>query len=52
LDLEYTAITSSVTPVTFKTYTNNANFGSSIVATDYCEVEGAVRFQFRGLLGV
>jgi hypothetical protein len=52
LDLEFTAIGSSVTPVTFKTYTNNANFGSSIVATDYCEVEGAVRFQFRGLQGV
>ncbi len=52
LDLEYTAISTSVTPVTFKSYTSNANFGSSIVATDYCEVEGHIRFQFRGLLGV
>jgi hypothetical protein len=51
-DLAYTAIGTAVTPVTFKTYTNNANFGSSIVATDYCEIEGAIRFQFRGLQGV
>jgi hypothetical protein len=52
IDLQFTDINTSVTPVTFKTYTSNANFGSSIVATDYCEVEGAVRFQFRGLQGI
>jgi hypothetical protein len=52
LDLQYTAIGTSVTPVTFKVFTNNANFGSSVVATDYCEIEGAIQFQFRGLLGV
>jgi len=52
LDLQYTAIATSVTPVTFKVYTDNANFGSSAVATDYCELEGSLRFQFRGLFGI
>jgi hypothetical protein len=52
LDLQYAAINGGNTPVTFKFYTNNANFGSSIVATDYFEVEVRMRFQFRGLLGV
>jgi len=52
LDLQYIPIATSVTPVTFKVYTNNANFGSSIVATDYLEVEPVFQFQFRGLVGV
>jgi hypothetical protein len=52
LDLQYSAIGTAYSPVTFKVYTDNANFGSSIVATDYVEVEGEIRFQFRGLLGV
>jgi len=52
LDLQYSALSSSPQPATFKVFTNNANFGSSIVATDYLEVEPAFQFQFRGLLGV
>lgn len=52
LDLQYTAIGSSVTPVTFKWYTSNSTYGSSIVATDYLEIIPYYRLQFRGLLGV
>jgi hypothetical protein len=52
LDLQYTPIAGSVTPVTFKFFTNNANFGSSIVATDYFEIQSRLRVQFRGLMGV
>ncbi len=51
-DLGYTAIGSSNIVATFKLYTNNANFGSSIVATAYAEVVPRFRFQFRGLVGV
>jgi hypothetical protein len=51
LDLQYHAIGTAYTPVSFKFYTNNANFGSSVVATDYFEVEVSMRVQFRGLLG-
>jgi hypothetical protein len=50
LDLQYYAIGTAYTPVTFKVYTNNANFGSSIVATDYMEIVPVARVQFRGLL--
>jgi hypothetical protein len=52
LDLQYQVISAVTQPATFKIYTDNANFGSSIVATDYFEVEPEFRFQFRGLLGV
>jgi len=52
LDLQYQAIATTFTPVTFKFYTDNANFGSSIVATDYLEISGEFQFQFRGLQGV
>jgi len=53
LDLQYTPIAiTNIVPSTFKVFTNNANFGSSIVATDYLEVEPVFQFQFRGLLGV
>jgi len=52
LDLQYSAIGTTYTPVTFKAYTDNANFGSSVVATDYLEVSGMFQFQFRGLAGV
>jgi hypothetical protein len=51
-DLQYQPIGTSYVPVTFKFFTNNANFGSSIVATDYFEIESRFRMQFRGLLGV
>jgi len=52
LDLQYQVITAVTQPATFKIYTDNANFGSSIVATDYFEVEPEFRVQFRGLQGV
>jgi len=52
LDLQYQVITAVTQPATFKVYTDNANFGSSIVATDYFEVEPEFRVQFRGLQGV
>lgn len=51
-DLLYTPIANSFTPATFKVYTDNANFGSSIVATDYFEITCQFRVQFRGLQGV
>jgi len=52
VDLQYNAVGTPATLVTFKGFTNNANFGSSIVATDYYEVEPEFQFQFRGLQGV
>jgi hypothetical protein len=54
LDLQYTPIANyaSYQPAAFKIFTNNTNFGSSVAATDYCEVEGYYRFQFRDLVGV
>jgi hypothetical protein len=51
-DLLYTAIGSGFTPAAFKVYSDNANFGSSIVATDYFETTAEFRIQFRGLQGV
>lgn len=51
-DLLYTPIANSFTPASFKMYTDNANFGSSIVATDYFEITCQFRVQFRGLQGV
>jgi len=52
LDLQYQAIGNSVTVSSFKTFTNNAQFGSSVVATDYMEIEPEFQLQFRGLQGV
>jgi hypothetical protein len=50
-DLQYTTTSGSYqVPVRFKAYTNNANFASSIVATDYFEVIPEFQFQFRGLM--
>lgn len=49
LDLQYSPIGTTYTPVSFKAYTNNADFGSSITATDYFEILGTARVQFRGL---
>jgi len=51
-DLAYQPIGTVFNPVTFKFYTDNSNFGSSVVATDYFEVEMGLRFQFRGLQGI
>lgn len=50
LDLEWTAISGTKTPVYFKFYTNNANMGSSVVATDYFMVQLDLTYQFRGFL--
>jgi len=52
LDLQYIATSASATLASFKVFTNNTNFGSSTVATDYLEVEPVFEFQFRGLQGV
>jgi len=52
LDLQYLAISATANVSSFKSFTNNAQFGSSIVATDYVEIEPEFQFQFRGLLGV
>jgi hypothetical protein len=50
LDLQYIAIgAAAVNVTTFKSYTNFTNFGSSIVATDYLEIEPEFQVQFRGL---
>jgi hypothetical protein len=51
LDLQYVAIGATTNPSTLKFYTDNANFGSSIVASDYFIVEPLFEFQFRGLQG-
>jgi len=53
LDLQYIATTTVNIPLaTFKMFSNNTNFGASVVATDYCEIEPFYQFQFRGLQGV
>jgi len=49
LDLQYSPIATVVNVAFFKTYTNNALFGSSAVATDYVEFIPVFQFQFRGL---
>ncbi len=52
LDLQYTTIaTTNVVPVTYKVFTNNANFGASTVATPYLEIVPEFLVQFRGLQG-
>lgn len=52
VDLAYLAISTVTNVATLKEYTNNANFGSSTVATDYYEVIPKFQVQFRGLQGV
>jgi hypothetical protein len=51
-DLGYLSISSPATKVTFKSYTDNANFGSAVAVVDYCELLPEVLVQFRGLQGV
>jgi hypothetical protein len=51
-DLGYLSVSAPATKVTFKSYTDNANFGSSIIALDYCEICPEVLVQFRGLQGI
>lgn len=48
LDLQYTDIASFVTVATYKIYTDNTSFGSSIVATPYVSVTPTFYLQFRG----
>jgi len=53
VDLQYLATTAGATVLaSFKAFSNNANFGSSVVATDYFEIEPEFQAQFRGLQGV
>lgn len=52
LDLQYQPIGTTTPLAYFKYFTNNANFGSSIVALDYFEISPEFEFQFRGLQGV
>ncbi len=48
-DLTYNAVATATNPCYFKLYTDNANFGSSVVATPYITSFVKYRFQFRGL---
>lgn len=49
LDLQFSAIGSAANPVFFKIYTDNANWGSPITATDLFTVEPMLFVEFRGL---
>ncbi len=49
LDLNYTAIGTTVTPVTFKTYTDTANWGAPSVVTPMWLLESMITFEFKGL---
>jgi hypothetical protein len=52
LDLQYTAIGASATPVTFKIYTDTANFGAPAAVTPVWLVEPLFHFEFRGIKSV
>ncbi len=47
-DLTYLETSSPRTPVSFQVYTDNANYGSSVVATAYLTVTLELTVQFRG----
>jgi len=49
LDLQYSPIGTLSQPVTFKSYTDNALFGATIVATDVYIVKVLFLIEFRGL---
>ncbi len=49
LDLQYTAIGGSVTPVTFKVYTDTANWGAPSSVTALWIIEPTLTIEFRGL---
>lgn len=49
LDLQYTAIGSSVTPVYFKIYTDSTNYGAPVSATALWLIEFDLTVEFRGL---
>ncbi len=48
-DLQYSPTQTSVTPVFFNCYTDNASYGASTVATQYFTAQILVTVQFRGL---
>ncbi len=47
--VDYTQMNSSQTIGYINTFTNNANYGSSTVATEYLVIIPNMLFQFRGL---
>jgi hypothetical protein len=50
LDLQYTAIgTTSVNPVSFKVYTDNALYGAPVAVTNLWLIEPVMIIEFRGL---
>lgn len=49
LDLQYTAIGSTVTPVYFKIYTDSTNYGAPATATALWLIEFDLTVEFRGL---
>lgn len=49
LDLQYTAIGSAVTPVSFKLYTDTAAWGAPAVVTNLWILEPVFTIEFRGL---
>lgn len=49
-ELAYVPTGSSSTNATFKIYTDNANFGSSVVATQYISYQQMFTIQFRGVI--
>jgi hypothetical protein len=49
LDLEFSPVATASTPVTFKSYTSTADWGSTIVSTDIAIIEPTFWVQFRGL---
>jgi len=51
VDLQWSAIATTQTPVYFKIYTDNTNYGASAVATPYLLVEPEYIVEFRGLQG-
>jgi len=51
VDLQWSAIATTQTPVYFKIYTDNTNYGASIVATPYILIEPEYIVEFRGLQG-
>jgi hypothetical protein len=48
LDLQFQDIGTAVNSCAYKIYTDNANFGSSIVATAYAQIFPVFHVQFRG----
>jgi len=50
LDLQYNAITTAYQPGALKVYSDNAQYGAPIVATDVLYITGKVLVQFRGFV--